>query len=181
MSIRILGLSIMLIVAACSVLAQESVAEPDMADVFYRLDTGKLVPLERQATAYKGGAHGFVVMKMKMGATLPGGKSPVRFKAGEPLEFVVKSLLSGAYSDQAALYFLRQLEAKKNQRELTTTKGTFTPIGGSATTAPLAGVLPVEFAHYGTGSLLVKTAGLRPGEYAIGRNYGPFAFCFGVD
>jgi hypothetical protein len=172
---------LVLLTAACQALSQSSAPEPDIADVFYRLDAGNLVALERRATAYKGGAHGFVVVKIKMAATLPGGKSPVRFKAGEPLEFVVKTLVNGNFSDPAELYFLRQLEAKKNQRQLTTTKGTFSPIGGSATTAPLAGVLPVEFARHGAGSLLIKSSGLKPGEYALGRNYGPFAFCFGVD
>ena len=41
-------------------LAQNATLEPEIADIFYLLGPDKLVPLERQSAAVKGGAHGFV-------------------------------------------------------------------------------------------------------------------------
>jgi hypothetical protein len=41
--------------------------------------------------------------------------------------------------------------------------------------------LPVEFAKYGNSSFKMTTPALSPGEYALGRAYGPVMFCFGVD
>ena len=45
----------MAIVFAC--LAQPDAPEPDVADIFYRLDAGKLIPLERQAAAFHGSTY----------------------------------------------------------------------------------------------------------------------------
>jgi hypothetical protein len=55
------------------------------------------------------------------------------------------------------------------------------PFGGSATTTPAEGVLPVEISRYGGSSLKMTTGELAPGEYAVGHPYGPAVFCFGVD
>jgi hypothetical protein len=51
---------------------QSAIPEPAMADIFYRLDGEKLLPLERQAAAIHSGAHGFVVVTMKSASEFPG-------------------------------------------------------------------------------------------------------------
>ena len=159
----------------------KSVSEPEFADVFYRLDAGKLVPLERQAATMHGQAHGFIVMSMKTASEFPGSKSPIRFSAGQRLDFVVRSILAASMADPNATYCLRRLNSKQKTRELVTMAGHVSPVGMS-TKMNLAGVaLPVEFSKYGNSSFKMTTAELAVGEYAIGRPYGPAVFCFGID
>jgi hypothetical protein len=162
-------------------LAQTEIIQPDLADIFYRLDEGKLIPLERQTAAFKGGAHGFIVMSMKAAAEFPGAKSPVRFRTGERIEFVVRSILSGSTVDPNILYSLRKLESKRKTRQLVIMSGHATPLGGSATVTPAEGTLQVEFSKHGASSYKMIVKDLPPGEYAVGRLYGPSVFCFGVD
>jgi hypothetical protein len=52
-----------------------------------RLDAGKLIPLERES----GTGVMTAVFSVKFSTMLPLGKSPVRFRANESLEFVVKA------------------------------------------------------------------------------------------
>jgi hypothetical protein len=172
----------MTLLALISVAAvAQSVSEPDIADVFYRLGAGKLVSLERQSAAVKTGAHGFIVVGMKSAQELPGVKSPIRFKAGDPLTFIVRSAVSMGMVDPGTIYFLRALAPKKKFRELVTMSGRFSPIGGGVTSTPQAGALPVDFSKYGEYSLQMKAGALPPGEYAIGKPYAPAVFCFGID
>src|ERR1035437_401216 len=90
----------------------KSVSEPEFNEVFYRLDAGTLMPLEHQNTGTTHVSMGFSMkgtieipggkspVRFRAGERLefeiPGGKSPVRFRAGERLEFVVRSGLSAA-------------------------------------------------------------------------------------
>jgi hypothetical protein len=166
---------------AFTCLSQNAALEPDIAEIFYRLDHDKLVPLERQAAALKGGAHGFIVMSMKTSSEFPGGKSPVRFKSGEKLDLIVRSAVPVSAVDPNIIYYLRKLNAKKKTRELVMMSGHASPLGLSTTTTPAEGVLPVDFTRYGSSSLKMTTGELAPGEYAVGRPYGPAVFCFGVD
>src|ERR1700744_1759183 len=76
------------------------VAEPEFADVFFRLDAkGGLVPLERQTVVIKGQAGGFIVMSMKSSSEIPGGQSPIRFRTDEKLDFLVRSVIAGSVAD----------------------------------------------------------------------------------
>jgi hypothetical protein len=161
--------------------SQETVAEPEFADVFFRLDGGKLIPLERQTAIIQGKASGFIVMSMKSASEFPGAKSPVRFTSDRPLDFVVRTLLASSAVDPSTLYVLRKLGAKKKSRELVIMSGHASPLGAS-TNSPLAqGVLPVEFSRYGASSIRMTTMALPPGEYAVSRQFGQTVFCFGVD
>ena len=90
-----------------------SLIEPDTAEVFYGLENSKLVPLERQTATIHGKASGFIVMSMKSSSEFPGGKSPIRFRSGEPLDFVVRSVLALSAVDPNTLYSLRRLDEKK--------------------------------------------------------------------
>jgi hypothetical protein len=164
-----------------SYIAQSVMPEPEMADIFYRLDGDKLIPLERQAAAFHGNAHGFIVMKMKTASEFPGAKSPVRFKSGQHLDLIVRSVIPVSAIDPNTIYCLRKLESKKKTRELTIMSGHASPLGASTTTTPAEGVLPVQFSQYGDASLKMTTTELGPGEYAVGHLYGPAVFCFGLD
>lgn len=159
----------------------KSVSEPEFADVFFRVDAGTLLPLERQNLTFKGKARGFMVMNMKTVSEFPGGKSPVRFKAGQPLDFVVRTLLAPSAVDPNTTYCLRKVDAKKKTRELVIMAGHASPLGASSTVNFAGGAIPVNFSKYGSSSLKVSITNLPPGEYALGRTYGPAVFCFGMD
>jgi hypothetical protein len=155
--------------------------EPDTSEVFYRLDSGKLISLERQTAVIHSKTSGFIVMSMKTVTEFRGGKSPVRFPSGEPMDFVVRSVLGASGVDQNTFYCLRHLDEKKKTRELLTMVGHASPMGASAQMNVDQGVLPVEFGKYGSGSIKLHTEPLPSGEYAVSRIYGQTVFCFGVD
>ena len=142
------------LVAFASLAVGQSAPEPDIADIFYRLEGERLVQLERQGAATQTGAHGFIVMTMKSSAEFPGGKSPVRFKAGEPLTFIVRSAIPIGSIDPNTIYHLRRLVAKKKTRELVTMSGNANPFGVSTKINGTTGLLPVEFSKYGDHSLM---------------------------
>jgi hypothetical protein len=168
-------------VLAVTCVAQTAAPEPEMADIFYRLDGGSLVPLERQAPATRSNAHGFFVMNISTVSEFAGARSPVRFKSGERLDFVVRTVVPVFAVDPNTIYCLRKLDPKKKTRELAIMSGHFSPLGTSTTSTPAEGILPVEFSRYGSSSLKMTTGELTPGEYAVGHPHGPAAFCFGVD
>ncbi len=156
--------------------------EPEYNDVFYRLENGKLLPLERQAPrGIKGSAHSFlVVITVKGYAVLQGGRSPVRFHAGEPLEFIVHSQLQSILgTDPATMYVLRRLNSHRKTRDIELSSGHASLIGAATMGVP-AETLPLDFVRYGEGSFRVSAGNLPPGEYALGRTYGT-VYCFGVD
>jgi hypothetical protein len=110
---------------------EKPVLEPEFSDVFFRLDAGKLIPLERQTAVMHGQAHGFIVMSMKSASEFPLSKSPIRFAAGEALDFVVRSLpFTMSTVDPNTTYYLRMLNSKKKTRELVMMAGHVTPVGG---------------------------------------------------
>jgi hypothetical protein len=156
------------------------VSEPEFADVFYRLETGRLVPLERQSPTEHIQSKGFIVENTKAAYEFPGDKSPVRFPSGRRLEFVVRSFYDTASFDPNTTYVLRKLSSKRKTRELITKSSHSSPLGTSKTIFEAA-ALPVEFSRYGEASLKMTTSELAPGEYAVGPLYGPAVFCFGVD
>jgi hypothetical protein len=83
-------------VTALSMLAAEGVAtarvEPEEVGAIHLLDprTGQLVPLEYRRGVNANRQSGFTNREM---LEVPGLRSPVRFKAGTPLEFVVRVLV----------------------------------------------------------------------------------------
>ncbi|HEY1220541.1 MAG: hypothetical protein ABSE42_17745 [Bryobacteraceae bacterium] len=158
-----------------------SLIEPDTAEVFYGLKDDKLMPLERQTAATLFKTSGFLVMNMKSVWEFAGGKSPVRFHSGEPLEFVVRSELAWSDLDPNIRYALRHLDEKKKQRELVIMTGHSGLTGFSTQTNTAQGVLPVEFSKYGDNSIKLHSGPLPAGEYAISCMRHQTAFCFGVD
>ena len=120
-------------------------------------------------------------MSMKTVSEFPGAKSPIRFKSGEHLDLIVRSVIPVSAFDPNTIYCLRKLNPKKKTRELVMMSGHAQPFGASATTTPAEGVLPVEISRYGSSSLKMTTGELARGEYAVGHPDGPAVFCFGVD
>lgn len=161
--------------------AKEVVTEPDFADVFFQLDAGKLVSLERQTVSIQGKASGFIVMSMKASWEIPGAKSPVRFHSDQPLDFVVRTPFTQSSVDPSTFYFLRKLNVKKKTRELVVMAGHASPGGAKMNSNPAQDALPLTFARYGDSSLKMTTGPLLSGEYALSRPYAQAVFCFGVD
>ena len=175
--------TLLMAVTLCSLtgVAQETLTEPEFADVFFRLDAGKLISLERQTATIQGKASGFIVMNMKASMEIPGTKSPVRFHSDQPLNFVVRSMLAPLAVDPSTFYFLRKLNSKKKTRELVVMVGHASPGSATMNNDPAQGALPVTFARYGASSLKITTGPLPPGEYALSGPYAQTFFCFGVD
>lgn len=157
-----------------------STPEPEFADVFFRLDGGNLVPLERQAVVTQFNVTGFLVVNGKGALAFPGAASPVRFRSGD-LAFVVRSLSGASAADPSDLYRLRKLTPEKDKREAIISTVHASPLGASASNTRSDGVLPVRFSRYGASSYKVSVDALPPGEYALGQAGGHTAFCFGVD
>jgi hypothetical protein len=154
-----------------------TVSEPEFANVFFRLDAGKLIPLERQAvTNFRTKASGFMVVHAKSVWEFPDAKSPVRLGKGT-LEFVVRM---PAQMDPDGMYHLRKLDCKKKTREMVLATARATPLGASSA-AQIDDALPVTFTRYGTSSVKMTVTGLPPGEYAIQPASLQAVFCFGVD
>jgi hypothetical protein len=121
-----------------------------------------------------------LVMGTKTAAEFFGARSPVRFRSGR-LGFVVRSEIPVNAIDPNAIYCLRRLNPRKKSRELLIMSGHASPVGTSTSTTPAQGMLPVEFSRCGESSLKITTGELGPGEYAVGKPYGPAVFCFGAD
>ncbi len=170
------------VVLSCAAvaLAQQVRPEPDFSDVFYRLEANRLVSLERQTVTQQAKASGFVVMNVKAVSEIAGARASVRFPAGQPLDFVVRTAFDPSALDPGAVYFLRRLTVKKNDRELLMMSAHLSPVGSSRTSGQ-ADALPVAFSRYGTSSLEITTQRLAPGEYALREDHANAVFCFGVD
>jgi hypothetical protein len=162
-------------------LAQEIPSEPEFVDVFFLLDAGKLVPLERQATTVQTKVHGFIAMSMKTSYEIAGAKSPVRLRSDGALDFVVRSPLTRMAVDPSTQYFIWKLNSNKKARELVMMVGHASPVGATVNNNPGQGGLPLTFTRYGASSLQITAGLLAPGEYALGRPFAQTVFCFGVD
>jgi hypothetical protein len=161
--------------------AQEPVSEPEFSEVFVALDSGRLVPLERQTAAIQGAAGGFMVASTKASYVLSGSRSPIRFHSNQTLDFVIRTAIVSTTVDPSNIYVLRKMESKKKSREIVFSSGHFSPLGGSMKTNLETGSLPLTFTKYGSGSIKVTATALSSGEYALSRAGALNLFCFGVD
>lgn len=153
--------------------------EPEYNRIAFYLDAqGSLVPLERQqvnvqmkvkALGYGGG---------KSSAIFEGAKSPVRFKADENVQFVVRLDTHG--EDPTTLINLDVLTPKKNTREIVVAKAGPMGLHGESTRG--ANTLIINCAKYGEHSIrFLPGAKLRPGEYVITTKGSREGFLFGID
>lgn len=162
------------------------VQEPEFLGTFFLLDstTGKLVPLERQTLVQNAKIKAMGLGGAKMSMMISGDRSPVRFKEGQPLNFVV--LTSSQQIDPQGIIHLFSLESTKYQRRLEMAQiGLFS--GGS--TSSQTSAIAFNALKYGISSFKISPIeSLFPGEYvltgAMSSSLGGSStdgFCFGID
>jgi hypothetical protein len=109
-----------------------------------------------------------------------GGRSPIRFKAGEKMEFIVRE--ASHYGDPALTLQLFALQTKGAMRLLPIfNEGGFMGIGSGRKTAADYAV-PFTAMQFGQHFIKVVPAEpLAPGEYCLGATGTENGSCFGVD
>jgi hypothetical protein len=172
------------------------VQEPEYTHVIFYLDpAGVLIPLERQKTSLEvktkfGGLGG-----MQTQMSYKGSRSPVRFRAGQAIQFVVRvpppvATLPGMEPPpQDDPVKLNVLKVSKDQRLNVSAK-----LGGGALMTGVGSLKTVEtlrtlkFSKYGEQSTQVSPAEpLEPGEYVMTTALGGMMgmgngdFLFGID
>jgi hypothetical protein len=163
----------------------KNIKEPDYVGVFFRLNptNGELIPLERQNTEMRTSrADIFVAVDTKRMAQIEGEKSPVRFKRGEKLDFIVK--LNSQQNDPQSQIGFVLFESVKGKRQWVLAKGSASTLSanGSAGDISQNKMVPYNVAKYGESSFKISPVEqLLPGEYVLGIKGVPVSFCFGVD
>lgn len=161
------------------------IKEPEYVGVFFRLNptNGELIPLERQDTEMRTSrADLFVTVDTKTIAQIEGEKSPVRFKRGEKLDFIVK--LNSQQNDPQGQIGFVLFESVKGKRQWVLGKGSASTLSafGSAGDISREKMVPYNVAKYGESSFKVSPVDqLLPGEYVLGIKGVAVSFCFGVD
>jgi hypothetical protein len=168
----------------------KQVNEPEYLGAFFLLDpaTGGLTPLERQTGEQNAKVKGMGFGGAEFSMEIRGEKSPLRFKEGQKIEFVV--LVSSHQIDPQQVVQLIALESKKGMRKLLVLKAGLS-MGKSLGSE---GSVPFLASKYGKSSLkIVPSQDLFPGEYSFsisgspsGQNLLPGlgskdVFCFGID
>jgi hypothetical protein len=153
--------------------------ETEYIGLFAALDSsGKLIDLERQTPEDKikvkamgfGGGEGFIQMK--------GETSPVRFKALQKIEFVVR--VSSQQIDPVSIIQFFRMESKKGVRRLSISKVGIMAVGSKSTVNQNA--ISFNAAKYGESSFRIVPASLLlPGEYCLSGPGNKDGFCFGID
>jgi hypothetical protein len=112
---------------------------------------------------------------------IEGEKSPVRFKRGEKLDFIVK-LNSQQDDPQVKIQFVL-LESAKGKRQWVLQKVSADPFtGASVKDVSQSKIVSYNVAKYGESSFKVSPVdSLLPGEYVLGIKGVAVSFCFGVD
>ena len=117
-----------------------------------------------------GGAKTSIIFK--------GPTSPVRFKAGQDIQFVVRMNAPGI--DPESLVNLDVLKVSKDHREVVIAKAGSMGMNSKSTSGESQ--RPLNFSKYGEQSLKLSPAEpLGPGEYVITTKLGQSAFLFGID
>jgi hypothetical protein len=133
-------------------------------------------PLERQRLEFKTKAS--YLGSAKAGMEVAGARSPVRFAAGQPLEFIVR--VASQDSDPQSTITLYTMIRKKNARYLQYASGKFGFGSGGVTSTQNRQAVPFDARRYGTQFFrLAPVAPLPPGEYML--TMGVDGFLFGID
>ena len=165
MQLRFAALVFAFSLSAIGFAQKEKAFEPEFVSVFYRLrPSGEIVELERQ-TPNETPKGSRVLL------TIPGEKSPVRFRADEEIRFVVR--VAEDFDKAAATLQLFHFEATHGMRQFLVKKEDL--LSNKAT-------LKLDAERYGGSSLkVVPSQMLAPGEYCLSRSTIAQGFCFGVD
>ena len=161
----------------------QKIKEPDYVGVFFRLNptNGELIPLERQNTQMRTAAGGFIAVGAETVAQIDGEKSPIRFRRGEKLDFIVK--LNSQQNDPQSQIGFVLFESVKGKRQWVLAKGSVAPFAGaSVKDVSQSKIVSYNVAKYGESSFKVSPVdSLLPGEYVLGIKGVAVSFCFGVD
>jgi hypothetical protein len=155
------------------------IPEPSViGEVFYQDASGAFIPLERKMSAPRTGSsalRGVVLPTVGVRGLgnnihyweIEGGKSPVRFRPDERLQFVVR-LPAGA---DPGIFNLMPLDANRESRR--------TRQNAKSHEAPLTiglSITPAGESSFG----LAPLTGLAPGEYCFSPKGSNDCFCFGI-
>jgi len=165
-----------------TLVAQEvkKVQEPEYIGIVFSLDpAGTLSPLERQQANIQSKMKGLGYGGVQTSTFFRGPSSPVRFKAGQDIQFIVRLNVPGIEPD--SLVKLEVLKVSKDQRMIVNMKIGAMGIGGVKTSNGEF-QRTLNFTKYGEQSLRFSPAEpLGPGEYVITTMGGQSGFLFGID
>jgi hypothetical protein len=134
--------------------------------------------LERQTPKVQLKSKALGLGGVKSVLEIKGDKSPIRFKEGQQLEFVV--LVSSQQTDPQGILQLFSLDSLNGKRQLILGKEGLTSAGPKSVVNDKA--VPFNATKYGTSSFKMRPAqNLPPGEYVLGTKDTTDGFCFAVD
>jgi hypothetical protein len=165
MKLRFAALALAVSFNTAGMAQNEKVFEPQYASVFYYLRaSGEAVELERQiATPNPKGIKTLYV--------IPGEKSPVRFSAGEEMQFVVR--VTEDFDRATATLQLFHFDMQDGMRQM---------LAKNEDLRKNKVTLKLNAERYGSSSLkVIPTQKLATGEYCLSRSTISQGFCFGVD
>ena len=161
--------------------AQETAkpTEPEYNRIAFYLDgQGSLVPLERQQINAQVKVKALGFGGAKSSARFNGAKSPVRFKADDKIQFVIRLDTQG--EDPITLINLDVLTPTKSTREVVIAKAGPMGIHGESTKGNAT--LSINCAKYGEHSIrFAPGVKLPPGEYVITSKGSQEGLLFGID
>lgn len=158
----------------------KKVQEPEFLGTYFALEpgTGGLIRLERQTAGSKTEVHGLGWGGASSSIEIRGEKSPVRFREGQKLEFVV--LVSSQQVDPHGMVEFFFLEPDDGKRKILAVK--VGSLGSSTESTIGAAAVAFDASKYGASSFRVTpTDLLPPGEYGLSAQGSKEAFLFGID
>ncbi len=175
--------SLLSLVAGSVLLAGGAFAagEPEYAGNFAEKNpaTGAYAPLERVTPRQETRVRGFGFGGGYSQLVIPGEQSPVRFKAGQPIEFVVR--VSSQDRDPLATVQFFQVQPDKGNRTMR-----MADVGGpfNSHADDVSQKYAVQFTATKMGTSffkIVPVQPLQPGEYTLSTPEIRDGFCFGID
>ena len=161
--------------------AQETAkpTEPEYNRIAFYLDgQGSLVQLERQQVNTQTKVKAFGFAGAKSSARFNGAKSPVRFKADDKIQFVIR--LDSQGEDPTTLINLDVLTPTKTTREIVLATAGAMGLHGESNKGTTT--LSINCAKYGEHSFrFVPATKLPPGEYVVTSKGSQEGFLFGID
>jgi hypothetical protein len=161
------------------------IQEPEFMWTFYLLDsnTGSLSPLERQKPEHikksvkiEGLGGGQELIQLK------GMRSPLKFKEGQQLEFIVMVPSQNADPQEIIQFYSLESDKNKDIRRLIGRKSSFGMFSDKSKSLLGESEIAFNASKYGATSLKISPdEGLIPGEYAFTGPSVRDAFCFSVD
>lgn len=163
---------------AATVPAPPAATGPEYVGIFEARVGGVTRPLERQRLEMKAKAN--YLGSAKVGMEVAGARSPVRFAAGQPLEFILR--VDSQDSDPQAAITLYAMIRKKNARYLQSARGNFGFGSGGVTSTQNRQAIPFDARRHGTQFFrIAPLTPLPPGEYMLSSTSGTDGFLFGID